>query len=80
MYNFQDNLREQILKKERLILLGWVLSIMAVTFPFVGCAKQSTAKETLECRDSHLYSVTRQKVELMLQDSCGRGKIDMRSK
>ena len=78
-YEFRDNLIEKKKSENRLVWLGVIFSVMAVTFPFVGCAS-SQAKETLECRDNHLYSVTRQKVELMLQDSCDRGKVEMRSK
>ena len=64
--------------KENLSLFKWLVILALVAYIFIGCTKPQEAKETLECRDGHLYSVSRQKIEIMLQDSCDKGKINMR--
>lgn len=68
---------ERKLRENRLIWAMLFFMCIGVALLFDGCAT-TKAQDTLECRDGHLYSVNPQKVELMLQDSCDKGKIEMR--
>ena len=74
-WNFYKEVRpfERIVKWSVAICL-----IVIVGFLLIGCVKQPI-KETMQCIDGSLYSVTQQKVQLLLRDSCDKGKIEMKT-
>lgn len=77
MYNFEEVPPcEKTKRDKRILILGIMFTLMCISLWFTGCA--SNKQERLECVDGHLYSVSPQKVELMLQDSCDKGRISLR--
>lgn len=56
MYNFKGiPPSEQTKRDKRLVIVGIFLSVMAVTFPFVGCANPNIGQELEYVEDGHIY-------------------------